>query len=135
MLAGVVYCTRVLAVEKLLPAAQRDEQTEAEHDEFLDMRKKYQVLYVMLDKQTLLVVVLLIGGGKSLLFTLPACVEETGVMVVFVTYWALIVDLVGRLRGYGVDCIEWTRGESNPASVVIVSADRSGDDRSNGNFL
>jgi hypothetical protein len=41
MLAGVVYCTRVLAVEKLLPAAQRDEQTEAECDQFLESRKKY----------------------------------------------------------------------------------------------
>jgi superfamily II DNA helicase RecQ len=35
----------------------------------------------------------------------------------------------------GFDCIEWTRGESNPASVVIVSADKCGDDTSNGNFL
>ena len=28
MLAGVVYCVRVLGVEKLLPAARRDEQTD-----------------------------------------------------------------------------------------------------------
>jgi hypothetical protein len=41
MLAGVVYCIRVLAVEKLLPAAARDDQTEEERDQFLDMRKKY----------------------------------------------------------------------------------------------
>lgn len=41
MLAGVVYCTRVLAVEKLLPAAQRDKQTEEDQDRFLDVRKKY----------------------------------------------------------------------------------------------
>lgn len=41
MLTGIVYCTRVLAVEKLLPAAQRDEQTEAERDQFLESRKKY----------------------------------------------------------------------------------------------
>jgi hypothetical protein len=40
MLAGVVYCARVLSVEKLLPAAQRDKQTEAERDHFLEMRKK-----------------------------------------------------------------------------------------------
>jgi superfamily II DNA helicase RecQ len=94
-----------------------------------------QALYAVLDKQTPLVVVLPMGGGKSLLFALPALIKGTGVTVVIVPYKALIVDLVGRLRGYGVDCIEWTRGESNPASVVIVSANRSGDDISNGNFL
>jgi hypothetical protein len=32
ILARVVYCARVLSVEKLLPAAQRDKQTEAERD-------------------------------------------------------------------------------------------------------
>jgi hypothetical protein len=32
ILAGVTYCTRVLAVEKLLPAAGREEQTEEERD-------------------------------------------------------------------------------------------------------
>jgi hypothetical protein len=32
ILAGVVYCTRVLAVEKLLPAAGRKEQIEEEYN-------------------------------------------------------------------------------------------------------
>ena len=41
MLAGVVYCVRVLAVEKLLPAVERDEQTEEDRDAFLELRKKY----------------------------------------------------------------------------------------------
>ena len=40
----------------------------------------------MLEKQTLLIVMLLTGRGKSLLFTLPACVEEPGVIVVIVLY-------------------------------------------------
>ena len=40
----------------------------------------------MLEKQTLLIIVLLTGRGKSLLFTLPACVEEPGVTVVVVLY-------------------------------------------------
>jgi hypothetical protein len=43
--------------------------------------------------------------------------------------------LVGRIREYGVDCIEWKHGESNLASIVIVSADVAGDSTSNGNFL
>ncbi|KAF2832757.1 hypothetical protein CC86DRAFT_267823, partial [Ophiobolus disseminans] len=78
-----------------------------------------QALYAVLDKQTPLVVVLPTSGGKSLLFTLPACIEGAGVTVVIVPYRALIEDLVGRIRDYGVDCIEWKHGESNPASVVV----------------
>ena len=93
-----------------------------------------QALYAVLDNQTPLVVVLPTGGGKSLLFTLPACVEE-GVTVVVVPYRALIEDLVKRICDCGVDCIEWKHGDSNPASVVVVSADVVGDITSNGNFL
>ena len=93
-----------------------------------------QALYAVLDNQTPLVVVLPTGGGKSLLFTLPACIEE-GVTVVVVPYRALIEDLVKRICDCGVDCIEWKHGDSNPASVVVVSADVAGDITSNGNFL
>jgi superfamily II DNA helicase RecQ len=74
------------------------------------------------------------GGGKSLLFTLLACIEE-GVTVVVVPYWALIKDLVKRICDCSVDCIEWKHGNSNLASVVVVSADVAGDIMSNSNFL
>jgi superfamily II DNA helicase RecQ len=93
-----------------------------------------QALYAVLDNQTPLVVVLPTGGGKSLLFMLPACIEE-GVTVVVVPYRALIEDLVKRICECGIDCIEWKHGDSNPASVVVVSADVAGDITSNGNFL
>ena len=43
-------------------------------------------MYIVLEKQTLLIIVLLTGRGKSLLFTLPACVEELEVTVVVVLY-------------------------------------------------
>jgi superfamily II DNA helicase RecQ len=48
----------------------------------------------VLDKQMLLIVVLLTSRRKSLLFTVPACVKEAGVTVVIVLYQALIKDLV-----------------------------------------
>jgi hypothetical protein len=41
MLAGMVYCAQVLGVEKLLPVAERDEQTKDNHNSFLQMRKKH----------------------------------------------------------------------------------------------
>ena len=92
-------------------------------------------MHAVLEKQTPLIVVLLTGGGKSLLFTLPACVEEPGVTVVVVPYRALIEDLVERIQQCGVECMEWKHGENNPASVVVVSADVAGDMKSAGNFL
>lgn len=94
-----------------------------------------QALYAVLDKTTPLVVVLPTGGGKSLLFTVPACIEERGVTVVVVPYRALIEDLVSRICNCGIDCMEWKHGENNPASIVVVSADVAGDITSNGNFL
>ncbi len=41
MLASVVYCVRVLAAEKILPAVERDDQTEEDRERFLDIRKQY----------------------------------------------------------------------------------------------
>ena len=43
-------------------------------------------MHAVLEKQTLLIVILLTGRGKSLLFTLLACVEELGVIVVIILY-------------------------------------------------
>jgi superfamily II DNA helicase RecQ len=43
-------------------------------------------LHAVLEKQTLLIIMLSIGRGKSLLFTLLACVKEAGVTVVIVLY-------------------------------------------------
>jgi superfamily II DNA helicase RecQ len=94
-----------------------------------------QAMYAVIAGQTPLVVVLPTGGGKSLLFTVPACLDGAGVTIVVVPYRALIEDLVGRIQRCGIDCIEWKHGESNPATIVVVSADIAGDTTSNGNFL
>jgi hypothetical protein len=53
-----------------------------------------QAMHAVLNRQSLLVVVLPTGGGKSLLFTVPAVVEQSGVTVVIVLYQALIDNLV-----------------------------------------
>jgi superfamily II DNA helicase RecQ len=89
----------------------------------------------VLDKQTPLVVVLLTSREKSLLFTLPAYIEEADVTIVVVPYWALINNLVSRIYKYSVDCMEWKHGESNPASIAIISVDVASDSTSNSNLL
>jgi superfamily II DNA helicase RecQ len=43
-------------------------------------------LHAVLEKQTLLIIMLPIGRGKSLLFTLLACVEKAEVIVVVMLY-------------------------------------------------
>lgn len=41
MMAGMVYCVRVLGVEKLLPAAYRDEQTDENQENFKAIRTEH----------------------------------------------------------------------------------------------
>lgn len=41
------------------------------------------------------------GGGKSLLFTAPACLDNTGVTIVVVAFRALINDLVDKAKKVG----------------------------------
>jgi len=52
MLASVVYCVRVLAIEKLLSAAQRDKQIDKNYDRFLVKRQKFLTngLYSLISK-------------------------------------------------------------------------------------
>jgi superfamily II DNA/RNA helicase len=71
------------------------------------------------------VVILPTGGGKSLLFMVPACMEaeEGGVSVVVVPFRALVDDLLQRLDKARVLSIEWHLGVTSTAAVVVVSAD------------
>jgi hypothetical protein len=41
MLAGIVYCVRVIAAELMLPSSQRKEQNDEDRENFLHMRQKY----------------------------------------------------------------------------------------------
>ena len=88
-------------------------------------KEQEQALWTVMwdEQQTPLVVVLPTGGGKSLLFMAPACLDEPGVTIVVVPYRALINNLVTTAKKCGIDCIEWRHGEVNPAALVFVSAD------------
>ncbi|KAF9740460.1 hypothetical protein PMIN01_03095 [Paraphaeosphaeria minitans] len=49
---------------------------------------------------------LLIGGGKSLLFMVLAYLNYTSVTVVVVLFRALIKDLATRICARGINCVE-----------------------------
>jgi superfamily II DNA helicase RecQ len=81
-----------------------------------------RALHSVLDRHTPLVVVLPTGGGKSMLFMVAACLDQ-GTTVVVVPFRALVNDMLARLKAARIDHLEWRPGETNPAAVVVVSAD------------
>ena len=54
-------------------------------------------LRAILARETPLVVVLLIGGGKSLLFIAPACLSDLEVTIIVVLFRELLENLKTRL--------------------------------------
>lgn len=64
-------------------------------------------MQAILQRETTLVVVLPTGGGKSLLFMVPACLPDPGVTIVVVPFLALLNDLSDCLEKAGIDHIEW----------------------------
>ena len=83
-------------------------------------------MMAILQGKSPLVVILPTGGGKSLLFMVPACLTDPGVTVVVVPFRALLNDLSDRLEKAGIEHIEWRGGQVNPAAIVLVSADFAG---------
>jgi superfamily II DNA helicase RecQ len=81
---------------------------------------------------SVLIVVLPTGGGKSILFMLPALPSTNGgVSIVVVPFVALMEDLASRAREFGIDCLKWLpaaetgRDERQRiARLVVVSADQ-----------
>ena len=73
-----------------------------------------------------LIVVLPTGGGKSLLYMLPAKLYSFGyTSIVIVPYVSLLSDLLRRCQELGINAIEWLPGPEYWASLVFVSADRA----------
>jgi superfamily II DNA helicase RecQ len=87
-----------------------------------EQREALRVI-VSSEQRTPLVVVLPIGGGKSLLFIAPAYLDNPSVMIVVVLYRTLVNNLVMIARTARIDCIEYKPGEQNPVVLVFVSAD------------
>jgi len=87
--------------------------------------KQREAIFAALDQQTLLIIVLPTGGGKTLTFTLPAVLRDPGVSIVVAPFNALEKDYVQRLRLAYIEHIVWYHGETRYTPVAVVSADRA----------
>ena len=68
------------------------------------------------------VVVMPTGAGKSMLFMLPAWVEQGGTTVVVVPLIALRGDMTRRCNELGISCAEWEgRRQPDAAAIVLVT--------------
>jgi superfamily II DNA helicase RecQ len=77
---------------------------------------------IMNSSDSALAVVLPTGGGKSLLFTAPACLEDPGITIVVVPYRQLIDETLSDAKDRSIDAVEWTRDLQDPAEIVFISA-------------
>lgn len=69
-----------------------------------------------------IVAVMPTGGGKSLLFMLPAWAEQGGTTVVVIPLIALRGDMMRRCKALGISCAAWEgRRPPDAAAVVLVT--------------
>jgi superfamily II DNA helicase RecQ len=74
-------------------------------------------------KQSPLVAVLPTGGGKSLVFMVPAMLASAGITIVVAPYAELKRQLVQRCVDAGLDCKPWPEARSSWPRVTLVSAE------------
>ena len=113
---------RERAVRKALRMAERGEI------KYKSPQQEEALERIMNGTDSALAVVLPTGGGKTLLFTAPACLGDPGVTIVVVPYRQLINETVQDAKAVGIDCVEWTHGTGDPATIVVVSADKLDDE-------
>ena len=68
------------------------------------------------------------GGGKSMLFMLPAFVAPGGCTIVVVPLISLRADLMQRCQQLGIPCVSWeSRRPPDEAAIVLVTPESSED--------
>ena len=88
-------------------------------------QQQEEAVKAVLRRESPLVVVLPTGGGKSLVFMLPASLSQSGVTIVVAPFKALVDNLVERCKLADINCILWQPGEVSQARVVVVGAERA----------
>ena len=72
------------------------------------------------------VVVMVMGEGKSLLFMLPCTLPDAGVTILVLPLVSLRGDLLRRVRALGIDHAVWAPGEQPEAPLVFVTVEAAG---------
>ncbi len=78
------------------------------------------VLQAIVRGESPVVQVMRTGGGKSLLFMLPAFCAPEGVTVVIVPLVALVQNMEKRCLDCGIDVHVWVTGKSNRAASILL---------------
>lgn len=79
-------------------------------------------LQAIQDGESPVVAVMRTGGGKSMLFMLPAFAEPSGTTIVVVPLISLRGDMMRRCQTLGISCVSWeSRRPPDEATIVLVT--------------
>jgi superfamily II DNA helicase RecQ len=84
--------------------------------------KQHTALEAIMANKSPIILVMRTGGGKSLMFILPASIREAGTTVVVTPLIALKQDMQRRCRELGLDCIAWSaRKKIHDTCILLVT--------------
>jgi superfamily II DNA or RNA helicase len=121
--------TKRLCVEQQVGTAGFERALQGAMDMFIGPGAEFRSpeqregLLAVLQGESPLVVILPTGGGKSLLFMLPATLPDANTTVVVVPFVALMKDLMRKCQDAGIGCIEWKENRQGKAPIVLVAAE------------
>ncbi|KAI0997534.1 hypothetical protein K3495_g10655 [Podosphaera aphanis] len=88
------------------------------------------VLDAIKQRQSPIVTIIGTGGGKSLLFMLPASCSRDGVTIVIVPLIALRSNLKDRCDKAGISCVEWdSKRPADWSNIVLVTPEAAVGDK------
>ena len=86
--------------------------------------KQQQIIEAIRHGKSPIVAVMATGGGKSLLFMLPAWMEQGGTTIVVVPLVALRQDMIRRCKQLNITAVEWSgnaRDQPDGAAIVFMT--------------
>lgn len=96
--------------------------------------EQLEAIIAILQGEKLITTILPTGGGKSLLFMLPAVIEKVGATILIVPFLSLMTDLHERCERYGLSVVEWDPEEpAKYGQITVLVVDKvASATRSNG---
>ena len=96
---------------------------------------QHQALQAILARQSRVVVVMQTGGGKSLLYMLPACCSVDSITVVVVPLVSLLADQIRRCKQAGLRVAQWGKNKAVRLAQVVLVTPESAVTKAFGRFL